>query len=132
MSRPDPESKQSDPGKSRKRSPRAGAKPVDSLRPNVRAVLMQIREMLKISAQHFQAIESSLGVSGSQLWMMAELQAAPGLKISELASALSVHLSTASNLLDKLEIRKLVRRERRDTDQRVVRVYLTDEGEEIV
>ena len=39
-----------------------------------------------------------------------------------------IHISTASNLLDKLEERGLVRRERRDTDNRVVRLYLTDLG----
>jgi DNA-binding MarR family transcriptional regulator len=96
------------------------------------AVLSQFRELFKLSARHFQRIESSCGVSGSQLWGMAELQAKPGLKISELASALSIQLSTASNLLDKLEKRGLIRRERADADQRVVRVYLTADGEAIV
>jgi len=104
----------------------------NQLTPGVVAVLMQFRELFKISAQHFQHIEADLGVSGSQLWAMSELQAKPGMKISELASALSIHLSTASNLLDKLEKTKLIRRERADVDQRVVRVYLTEEGNAIV
>lgn len=49
--------------------------------------------------------------------------------VSELAKALSVHLSTASNLLDRLEEKALVERHRGPPDQRVVRVGLTAEGE---
>jgi len=39
---------------------------------------------------------------------------------------------TTSNLLDKLEKRHFVRRERQDADQRVVRLFLTAEGRETV
>ena len=52
----------------------------------------------------------------------------PGLKVSDLSKAMSIHQSTASNLLDKLEKRELVKRERRGPDQRVVRLFLTPEG----
>ncbi len=71
-------------------------------------------------------------MSGAQLWALAELQARPGLKISELATVLSVHLSTASNLLDRLEAKALVRRQRGTKDQRVVRVYLTPAGQRVL
>jgi DNA-binding MarR family transcriptional regulator len=71
-------------------------------------------------------------VSGAQLWALCEIEEQPGLTVSELAHAMSIHLSTASNLLDKLETRKLVRRERASTDQRVVRVYVTREGEKVL
>ena len=96
------------------------------------AVLQHIRELFRVSQQHFQRIESRCGVSGAQLWALAELQARPGSKISELASALSVHLSTASNLLDRLEDKALVRRQRGKQDQRIVRVYLTAAGQKVL
>jgi DNA-binding MarR family transcriptional regulator len=54
------------------------------------------------------------------------------LRVSELAESQHIHPSTASNLLDKLEAHGLVRRERRDTDNRVVRLYLTDTGLDLV
>jgi len=50
------------------------------------------------------------------------------MKVSELAQALSIHASTASNLLDKIEKAGLIRRERNSADQRVVRLYLTNAG----
>jgi DNA-binding MarR family transcriptional regulator len=91
-------------------------------------VLKQFRELFRVSQQHFQRIEERCGVSGAQLWALAELDAKPGLKISELAAILSVHVSTASNLLDKLEARQFIRRERAQHDQRVVRVFVTPDG----
>jgi DNA-binding MarR family transcriptional regulator len=92
-------------------------------------VLQHLRELYRVSQQHFQRIEVSCGLSGAQLWALAELQARPAATVSEIASALSVHLSTASNLLDRLEDKKLVRRHRGPPDQRVVRVTITPEGE---
>jgi DNA-binding MarR family transcriptional regulator len=95
-------------------------------------VLRQFRELLRLSQQHFQRVEGRCGLSGAQAWAMAEISARPGLNVSELASALSVHLSTASNLLDRLQAKALVRRERGEDDRRIVRVRLTRAGERIL
>ncbi|MEO6422013.1 MAG: MarR family transcriptional regulator [Candidatus Nitrotoga sp.] len=90
--------------------------------------LMQLVRALQAGMQN---IEGSHGLSGSQLWTLWLLSAQPGLRVTELAEVQHIHPSTASNLLDKLEARGLVRRERRDTDNRVVRLYLTDAGLEL-
>lgn len=92
--------------------------------------LRQFRVIFGAVRQHFQAIEKSCGVSGAQIWAMAALRETPGMKVSELAQALSIHASTASNLLDKAEKSGLLRRERNSVDQRVVRLYLTEAGEQ--
>jgi DNA-binding MarR family transcriptional regulator len=94
--------------------------------------LRQFRELFRLSQQHFQRVGARCGLSGAQLWAMAEVDARPGLKVSDLASALSVHLSTASNLLDRLQAKSLVRRERSEDDQRVVRVRLTKAGKRVL
>ncbi|MBI2312348.1 MAG: MarR family transcriptional regulator [Betaproteobacteria bacterium] len=95
-------------------------------------VLKKFRQIFRSAKRHFQWVEDRCGVSGAQLWAMWELAEAPGLRVSDLARSLSVHQSTASNMLDKLETRKLIRRERGQPDQRVVRLYLTAQGEEII
>ncbi len=100
--------------------------------PVAMAVLQQFRELFRVSQQHFQRIESNCGVSGAQLWALSELLVTPGLTVSQLARRMSVHLSTSSNLLDKLEAHGLVRRERGREDQRIVRVYLTAAGEGVL
>ena len=91
--------------------------------------LRQFRVIFGAVRQHYKAIEKACGVSGAQIWAMAALRQTPGMKVSELAQALSIHASTASNLLDKIEKAGLIRRERNSVDQRVVRLYLTDNGE---
>ncbi len=79
-----------------------------------------------------QSIDGSFGLSGSQLWALWQISAEPGLRVTALAKALHIQPSTASNLLDKLETRELVRRERRDSDSRVVRLFLTNQGTDLV
>jgi DNA-binding MarR family transcriptional regulator len=95
-------------------------------------VLGKFREIFQSAKKHFGAVNRSVGVSGAQLWALWELHAQPGLRVSDLASRLSIHQSTTSNLVEKLVSAKLVRRERRDADQRVVRLYLTATGERVL
>lgn len=64
--------------------------------------------------------------------MLATIADTPGITVSQLAQALSVHVSTASNLLEKLARAGLVERLRGEEDRRVVRLRLTDEGRNIV
>lgn len=97
--------------------------------PDATEVLRQFRVIFGAVRHHFRAIEKACGISGAQVWAMAAVREAPGMKVSELARALSIHASTASNLLDKVEKAGLVRRERNSPDQRVVRLYLTAAGE---
>lgn len=95
-------------------------------------VLKKFRQIFRSAKRHFQWVEERCGVSGAQLWAMWQLAETPGLRVSGLARALSIHQSTASNMLDKLEKRKLIRRERNEPDQRVVRLYLTAQGEAVM
>ncbi len=67
-------------------------------------------------------------VSASQIQALRKVAQAPGLRVSDLARALAVRPSTASNLLLRLEQDGLVRRKRRGKDRREVRVYLTRRG----
>lgn len=90
--------------------------------------LKKFRQIVSSAQQHFRQIEDQCGLSGAQLWALREIAEKPGLRVSELAKAMSVHQSTASNLLDRLTKRNLVRRERNSLDQRVVHLFLTAEG----
>ena len=91
-------------------------------------VLRQFRVLLRSIKRHYQWVEEQCGVSGAQLWAMSEIAATPGIKVGELAQQLGVHLSTASNMLRRLEELALIRRTRAARDQRVVRLQLTDKG----
>jgi len=95
-------------------------------------VLQKLRVVIRSTQAHSRWVEKQCGVSSAQLWAMWELYSSPGLKVSELSKALSIHQSTASNMLDKLEEKKLIRRERSGPDQRVVRLNLTKTGQSLI
>ena len=95
-------------------------------------VLGKFRVVFSSIKKHFREIENQCGVSGAQVWAMWEISRTPGMRVTELAKALSVHQSTMSNLLDKIEEQGMLRKERPQNDQRSVRLYLTEYGHEII
>ena len=117
---------------------RAGARKrrASSARPKQRAaaleVLKKFRQIFRAAKVHFQEVERDSGVSGAQLWLLAELAEQPGARVKDLAAAMALHQSTVSNLLEVLTRRKLLVRKRDEDDQRVVRVYLTAAGQRLV
>ena len=97
-----------------------------------RRIVQRLRVVFRSIQEHSRWVEKQCGVSAAQLWAMWELSSTPGLRVSELSKALAIHQSTASNMLDKLEKKGLVKRERDEVDQRVVRLYLTEAGWDLV
>ncbi len=96
------------------------------------SVLEQFRLIFRSAKKHFQWVQERTGVSGAQLWVLAELRRKPGIRVTELAQAMAVHQSTASNLIERLEKGGLLRRARSSRDQRVVHLSLTKAGRDAV
>jgi len=94
--------------------------------------LQHFRLIFKSVKKHSHWIEQQTGVNGAQLWALAAVVERPALKVTELAKALAVHQSTASNLVDKLVRQGLLRRERNDEDQRVVHLYAEAKGRRLI
>jgi MarR family transcriptional regulator, organic hydroperoxide resistance regulator len=88
-------------------------------------VLKQFRLIYGSVRHHFRQIEETCGVSGSQLWMLHELRAAPGIGVSDLAHRLSIHQTTCSQLVEKLVTRGYVVKARSKQDQRRVGLTIT-------
>jgi DNA-binding MarR family transcriptional regulator len=111
-----------------RRARKAPAQPADPHRTTALAVVQLFRLIFRSAKKHFKWVQERTGVTGAQLWALAELQRRPGIRVTELARALAVHQSTASNLVEPLEKRGLLRRARAAHDQRVVELFLTDLG----
>ncbi len=88
-------------------------------------VLKQFRLIYGSVRQHFRQVEELCGVSGSQLWMLHELQESPGIGVSDLAHRLSIHQTTCSQLVEKLAARGYVLKTRSAHDQRRVGLTIT-------
>ncbi len=92
------------------------------------ASLQHFRVIFSSVKKHLSDTEAACGISSSQLWVLYELHKVPDLKVSELANNLAIHQSTASNLIEKLVKKNLIEKKRETTDQRVVRLSLTELG----
>ncbi len=91
-------------------------------------VLEQFRVIFKSIRRHYRSVQQRSGISGALLWALAQVAANPGNQVGDLARALAIHPSTASNLLRRLGSRGLVSRRRRETDQRTVQLFATAKG----
>jgi DNA-binding MarR family transcriptional regulator len=94
--------------------------------------LKLFRIIFKSANRHFHDIEKAAGIGGASLWALAEIAETDDLTVSGLAKAMSVHQSTASNLMDKLEASGYLIRTRSLEDRRVVHLSLTDQGREVL
>jgi len=107
---------------------KGGSAPQAARRQAALRVLVQFRQAVNSAKQHFRWVGKQCGISGVHVWALLELSEAPGARVSELASALAIHQSTASNLLEKLRREGLVKREKGRGDQRVARLFVTAAG----
>jgi DNA-binding MarR family transcriptional regulator len=95
-------------------------------------VLEQFRIIFRSIKRHYQSVEQRAGVSGAQLWALSQVASRPGMQVGELARALAIHQSTASNLLRGLEELALVSRVRQGADQRTVQLVTTAKGRAVL
>jgi DNA-binding MarR family transcriptional regulator len=117
---------------SRKTATTPSDQPVTPVKASPLSVLQRFRVLIRTAQRHSQWIERQSGITGAQLWALQELLDKPGLRVGELANLMALHQSTASNMIDKLESTGFVRKERTTVDQRVVRLYLTDSGADLL
>ncbi len=90
--------------------------------------LQALRTVVGSARQHDVRVRRATGVSGSQLWALDVIRQAAGITVTELAARLALHQTTASNLINALAARSLIRRSRDRRDQRVVHLHVTTEG----
>jgi DNA-binding MarR family transcriptional regulator len=91
-------------------------------------VLKQFRLVYGAVHRHFREVERRCGLSGAQAWILQELARAPAMGVSDLALRLSVHQSTASQLVEKLVRSGHVDRGSHESDARRVQLRLTRQG----
>lgn len=83
-------------------------------------VLRRFRIVFNAVKTHFRQVEKRVGIGGAQLWALSLIQERPGIGMGELAQAMDVHQSTASNLVRTLVGQNLVVTSKSETDGRAV------------
>jgi DNA-binding MarR family transcriptional regulator len=91
-------------------------------------VLRRFRLVFNAVKTHFREVEKKAGISGAQLWALHAVSERPGIGVGDLARAMDIHQSTASNLLRALVEKNLVVAERDGEDRRSVQLRATPRG----
>ena len=91
------------------------------LRKIIRAVDLQSKHLVK-----------EYGLTGPQILILKELDAKPGISVSEIGVNINLSQSTVTNILDRLEKRGYIRRVRSEQDKRRVAVHLEEPGMEVI
>lgn len=92
-------------------------------------VLRQFRIVFNAVKSHFRSVEKTAGIGGSQLWALSVIRQRPGIGVGDLARALDVHQTTASNLVRALVAQGLIEQGKSGADRRVVTMTLLPAGE---
>jgi len=81
---------------------------------------------------HFQQVERTVGMGGAQVWALSVVREQPGIGVGALARAMSIHQSTASNLVRTLIDREMLVAAKQGADRRAVQLNLLPAGARVL
>jgi DNA-binding MarR family transcriptional regulator len=91
-------------------------------------VLRHFRSVFNAVKTHFQQVEKHAGIGGAQVWALSTIKAQPGIGMTDLAMAMDIHQTTASNLVKGLLKLEVVKVEKKGPDKRAVQLYVLPAG----
>lgn len=119
---------------STKAHPRATRKPAAAAAapdPATR-VLRRFRRVFNAVKTHFRQVEKKAGIGGAQLWALSIVKESPGIGVGELARAMDIHQSTASNLVRSLIEMEFVMAAKGGRDRRSVQLAVLPAGQKVL
>jgi len=95
-------------------------------------IMQSLRQIFRAIQDYSQEVSKEFGITGPQLWALKIISADGRLSLGELTQKMYLHPSTVSGVVDRLEKKGYVARDRGRKDRRVVTVHLTPEGKKLV
>jgi DNA-binding MarR family transcriptional regulator len=95
---------------------------------HVQSVLVALRRVIRASDLHSKYLAKTAGLTTPQILLLQAIRDKGQVTIGELADEISLSQATVTTILDRLEKRELVYRERSIQDKRKVHAFLTDEA----
>ncbi|MEP7245484.1 MAG: helix-turn-helix domain-containing protein, partial [Gammaproteobacteria bacterium] len=71
--------------------------------------LQEFRTIFASARHHDADVRRISGISGSQVWALSEIARSGGMRVNDLSERMALHQTTASNLINALVERKLIR-----------------------
>lgn len=95
-------------------------------------IIDNLRRVFHAIHEYSRAAERETSLTAPQLWALKILAGAAPLRVTELARHMYLRPATVVGILDRLEAKGLVARNRCKEDRRAVDLELTDLGKEVV
>lgn len=95
-------------------------------------VLETLRKIIRAIDIHSRKLSKEFGLTGPQLVVVKEIASKGPVSIGEVAKGVSLSQATVTSILDRLEQRDLVRRDRSHEDRRRVLVHVTDRARAVL
>lgn len=102
------------------------------LEPDIARALNAVRSIVRSFRVNTRMIESKLGISAAQLYVLQQLNERPALSLSDIAERTGTHQSSASVVVRRLTERGFVQRSTAKADRRRVELELTDLGRDLL
>ena len=100
--------------------------------PEVMQVLRSFKQIYAAVRLNYKAVDPETGIGTAQLWALGVIRTHAGIGMNALAKVMDLSQPSASNLAKVLQEKDLVRAERCDVDRRNVKLYCTEQGQEIL
>lgn len=100
--------------------------------PQIEAVLIALRRVMRATDLHSRELARSTGLTAPQLLLLQNIDQLGKVGVGELAQEMSLSQATVTSILDRLEDRGYVQREKSAEDRRKVITALTHKGREAV
>ena len=91
-------------------------------------IMQSLRRIIKAIQDYSYEVEDRFGITGPQLWALKTISQNDGFSLGELGKSMYLHPSTITGLIDRLEKKGYVERERDREDRRVIKLRLTSRG----
>lgn len=92
----------------------------------IEQVLIALRRVIRATDLHSKHLAKTTGLTAPQILLLQTIQNKGEVTIGELANEISLSQATVTTILDRLEKRELVYRERSEKDKRKVHAHLTE------
>ncbi len=97
-----------------------------------REIIDSVRLLQGISRRQSREFIRNYRITGPQLGALRVVAMSPGISLRELSERLYLHTSTVCGIVDRLERRGYLKRERSGEDRRVIRLDVTTDGKRVI
>lgn len=95
-------------------------------------VLISLRRIMRAADLYSRRLSKEFGLTAPQLLILQAIESRGEMTMGEIATEVSLSQATVTTILDRLEKRELLVRQRGETDKRRVYAHLTEAGARVI